>query len=279
MDTFDIVSGREKGENIPLSIGTAQAMEALSGLGDFDAKEAPILKYTQVWVNLRTLFRNFFNALGIEARATLSPDALLVGLQEDLLIIQSCVSQASRHQTSVVFYHCSFEHLEREFPNARYKTLSTQKQKEEQQKEDDTLALFLAQDHDATIECYDVKITGTHPKVVMLTHYPVDLLWYRQFDGLDLVESHTGKIKARPSWHTKLTGGKNLSHLPFNRMTIQLYGDGNVLFASMIKSVKDEITKLAKENRWHSLTTNEKVRHDISKIYDPRVKQFYRSLF
>ena len=273
-----LLEAREKGETLPLSIGTAQAIESLAGLGDFSTPNAPIAQYDECWVNLRTLFRNCFNALGREARVLLSPESLVIGVQEDWLMLQSSIRQASHSQTKAVLYYCSFDSFERTFPNARYKTLSTERQREEQQKEDATIAAFLEQEGDDEVKLFDVKITGSYPKVVMMTHYPVDLLWHRAFRKLELVESHTGTIKPRSDWHTKLTGGRKLAHLPFNTLTIQVFGDGNVLFASMLPSIKKEITELAVSERWHSVTTPDKVRHGLSKLYDPRVKEFFRSL-
>lgn len=279
MNLFDqAINGREKGENIPCSIGTAQALESLSGIGDFAARKPPMEKYDQLWVNLRTLFRNCLNALDNQSRQLVNGVSLLPALQEDWMILQGSVRQASHGATSVVLYYCTMERFEQEFPNARYKELKTERQRHEQKIEDETIRLFLEQVEEDEVKMFNVKITGNHSRSAILTHYPVDLLWRRSFSSLDLVESHTGTIKSRADWHTKLTGGRRLTNMPFNRMTLQVFGDGNVLFASMVPSVKNVIVELANENGWHSLTTPDKVRHSLKKIYDPRVQQFYLDL-
>lgn len=275
--TTHLIAAREKGEVIPLSIGTAQAVEALCGVGEFHLKEPPLYAFREVWVNLRTLFRNFFNSISRESQILISGEDLVVGLVEDWLLLKSSIQQASQGQTTVVLYHCSMKGFEKTFPNAKYKTLSTEKQKSEQRKEDATVEAFFEQYGEEVLEC-NVKLTGNHAKTAILTHYPVDLLWYRTFRDLTLVESHTGRFKTRADWHTKLTGGKKLSHIPFNKMTIQLFGDGNVVFASMILSLKNAVVTLAQENRWHSLTTNEKVRHDLDKLYDPTAKNLLKAM-
>lgn len=279
MDTFSaMVDAREKGENIPVSIGTAQALESLCGLGDFQRPEPPVKGYDEVWVNLRTLFRNCYNALDKEAREVLGASEFLMGIQEDWLIIQGALRQATHGKIKTVLYYCSMEGFEREFPHARYKELTTDNQRREQRKEDATLKLFFEGVAEDEVRTFDVRFTGQHGKVAIITHYPSDLLWRRSFSKLDLVESHTGTIKPRSDWHTKLTGGRKLSHIPFNRLTLQVFGDGNVLFASMIPSIKKEIGELATSDNWHSLTTPDKIRHSLNKIYDPRVKEFFRSL-
>lgn len=274
-----LIEGREKGEVIPISIGTAQAIESLCGLGDFFSKNPPVKRYDQIWVNLRTLFRNCYNSLDNNNREVFTAEEIHTAIKEDWLILQGAIRQGSHGRVKAVLYFCSMESFEKEFPHARYKELSTKRQRNEQNMENKVLELFFEErDEDDEIKTFNVRITGQHPKVGIITHYPVDLLWYRHFSTLELVESHTGTIKARADWHTKLTGGRRLSHIPFNRLTIQVFGDGNVLFASMLPSIKKEIDDIARTNRWHSLTTSDKIRHNLTKIYDPRVKEFFRKL-
>lgn len=284
MTTYDdILANREKSLGVPISIGTGMAIDSILSLGEFTEREdpqPPISHYRALWINLRTLFRNAFNAFDKDSKEQLSEGALLEVMVEDIHVIISSLQEKVDRHFNLVFYLCEFNDFEKQFPNAKYKELSTVKQKSEQQMEDKTLLLFMENcPKDIDVRTYKTKIDdGMDARTLLLTHYPVDLLWHRKFSSLTLLESHTGKMKQKPQWYTKLTGSKNLTRIPFNRLTIQLFGDGNVLFASMSKSLKDEIVKLAEENRWTTVTTDEKVRNDLNKVYDPRVKLFYLNL-
>ncbi|MFO5855027.1 hypothetical protein, partial [Klebsiella pneumoniae] len=54
------------------------------------------------------------------------------------------------------------------------------------------------------------KVEGT---VLLLTHFPHELLWKPHFNRLLLLESHTGKIKTYNMWYNKLNGLKEV--IPF----------------------------------------------------------------
>lgn len=283
MNTYeDLLSQREKSSGVPISIGTGMALDAILGTGEFAETTAvpPINNYRAIWFNLRTLFRNTFNAFTKDVKEQLSEGALLDTLMEDISIIIASLHERTDRHFEIVFYMCEYKSLQKEFPNAKHKTPTTAKQKSEHAIEEKTLALFFDNvPSNLTVKQFDTKITeGSDNRTLINTHYPLDLLWHRKFNDLTLLESHTGALKQRTQWYTKLTGGKYLTRIPFNRLTIQLFGDGNGVFSTMQKPFKDELIKLASENRWTPATTNEKVKNDLNKIYDPRVKSFYLGL-
>lgn len=273
------VSDREKGE-LPLSIGTSMAIESLCGLGEeFYTKDPAINHIDELWINLRTLFRNLYGSISRTIRDSMLPDALLVGLTDDMRTIEATIAKASQGRVSVVFYMCRFDDFTQVFPNGHYKELRTEKQKVEQALENQTLEMLIEEEPSMDVRTYRTRMTDRdRGRTFIITHYPVDLLWARNYQDLKLLESHTGAIKSPVDWHTKLTGGKDLSRMPLNRLTLQVFGDGNVLFASMTPKIKKEITDLADKYKWTPLTTEEKVRYGLSRLYDPRVKTFFTSL-
>ena len=272
------VNQRDKGE-LPLSIGTSLAIESACGLGEeFYTEHPAINEVDEVWVNLRTLFRNLYGSIERNVRDSLLPEDLMAGLLDDIRTMEATITRKTHGRVQLVFYICDFSDFKQQFPNAYYKELKTEKQKIEQSIENQTLRLLVEDSPPIDLRQFQTRIEGDGKRILMLTHYPIDLLWKKDFAELRLLESHTGKIKSQVDWYTKLTGGKDLTRIPFNRLTIQVFGDGNTLFASMPQKLKQELIDLSIQYKWTPLTTEEKVRYGLGRIYDPRVKTFYTSL-
>ena len=82
---------------------------------------------------------------------------------------------------------------------------------------------------------------GKEHKALILTHVPADLLSYNRFTKLDLLESHTGKIKTRKEWNTKYypIPDKDMSFLPFMEYLLTVFGC-KVMFKP--SSLKDRLS-------------------------------------
>ncbi len=274
------VAEREKGE-APLSIGTSLALESLAGFGEFPSESPPIYKYDELWVNLRTIFRNCFNAVDRTLRTELMAGDLVNALIDDIQVLISTIELRSSGRMKIVFYFNSFKGFTKEFPNGKWKELNTPKQVFEHELEEKTLKLFMRDFQESIgveVKEFNVKNTSKGGNAALLTHYPVDLLWRSSFQQLTLLESHTGALKPRAEWYTKLTGGRRYNRIPFNRMTMQVFGDGNLLFSSMSPKIKNRILGVAENDNWTPVTSDEKVRYSIGKLYDPREKAFFLGL-
>lgn len=260
------VEAREKGQSIPISIGTALAIEAGCGIfPDRPEHPAPFIFVQQVWVNLRTLVRNLYACLDKDLKDTVLPADLWGAGLEEMQIIESAVAQATHGRTKVVFYVSDYKRPERLFPGAIIKKAITPKQIFQQTVEESTLKLMLEnnqQNH--TVNFYEFQIEGQHPPSLIITHMPVDLLCRYRFERLELLESHTGVIKTPAQWNTKLTNGKELTNIPFNRVTMQLFGDNGNLFAPLSITIRREVVRLAGIDQWTAVTSLEKVRATIS---------------
>lgn len=274
------IINREKG-HAPLSIGTSLALESLGGFGEFESDTPPISRYNELWVNLRTIFRNCFNAVERTVHADMQGRDLIDAFVEDIQVLASTIDLKSSGRLTPVFYVQSYKTFMKTFPNAKWKEINTAKQQLEFDVEQKVIALFLKEHKEALnmdVREYDTKITDKGDQVVMLTHYPSDLLYRSSFSQLTLLESHSGALKTKPEWYTKLTSGKKYNRIPFNRMTLQVFGDGNVLFSSMSIKIKNRLLSLAEEHNWTPVTTDEKVRYSINQLYDPRERQFFLGL-
>jgi hypothetical protein len=274
------VVNREKGAS-PMSIATSLAMESLCGFGEFENDKPFLNKTDALWINVRTLFRNVFSSLDSYVKKTVSLDDLVYAVLEDISVLNTVLEYQSKNRLKPTFYLCEYKGLSREFPNAVIKQPKTELQIYERSMEDSFVKAFKKTEffNDEDVKIFDVQIKGSGGNVVLLTHLPIDLLWRTNFRKVHLLESHTGAIKVKPTWYTKLTGGKNNFRIPFNRMTLQVFGDGNNLFTAMSRKIKNNLLELAKERKWSSVTSTEKIRSDLEKLKDKPLGKWLKTLF
>ncbi len=266
------VDGREKGA-IPVSVGTSLAIEGACGVyPDRPVSPAPLTQVNEVWFNLRTLIRNLLGCLPSEIKDMVSPPVLLPSLLEELTIIESAIAKASLGMVRVVYYHCDYTPLSRAFPKAILKVPKTPKQQVQHVIEESTLRALLDEHPPHDLRTYRFEIVGNNPTALIVTHLPVDLLARYRFRDLKLLESHTGNIKPHPQWHTKLTNGKELSNIPFNAFSLQVFGDNGNQFSPMLPTIRREVLELANEDNWTSISTPDKIRMSLRKVKDPTTR-------
>ncbi len=274
------IAERVKGA-APLSIPTSLALESLCGFGEHPNDKPYIHEIEELWVNLRTVFRNLYNSVDTYVRETSNAEHFIDAIVEDMQVLTTVIENKSQGRVKVIFYHCSYKSFKKTFPYAKWKELKTDKQKIEQKLEDTVLDYFLKhkelQDN-FDIKKFDVKILGHKVAACMLTHYPTDLLSGDSFHKLRLLESHTGAIKPKAHWYTKLTGGPERTRLPFNRLTVQVMGDKNVLFSILSRQSKEALIEMSEKNKWTSVTTDAKIRMNITKLEDSDMKHTFMNL-
>lgn len=262
------IDSREKG-SIPISIATALAVESACGVyPDKPVSPAPVTNVKEVWFNVLTLTRNLLGSLSPDIRDLVTEEYLVTALLEELTIIESALVKESNGLTRTVFYHCDYSSLGRKFPNANLKVPTSPKQIAHNTLLMKTASLLAKSISSAELRSFKFELVGRFPNSLIVTHLPVDLLSKQYFQKLELLESHTGAIKAYPQWHTKLTNGKELTNIPFNSFTLQVFGDNGHQFTPILNSLRKEILQIAEENNWTTLTTSEKIRFSLRKIKD-----------
>ena len=268
--TAEAIDSREKGQ-IPVSIATALALEGAFGIyPDRPENPAPITQgVRQVWINVRTLIRNFYGAVKTDQKHLTTPPDVAIALVEEMSIIESAIYQHSQGSVQTVFYYCDYSEIVRKFPKAIVKTPQTDNQKMQHALETQTLSFLLEKEPPFDIRKYSLNFGSNNPSVLIITHYPIDLLNRYGFSKLALLESHTGVIKPPALWYTKLTNGKELDFLPFCKFTLQVFGDGGVLFAPQPMSVRKQVLDLAQRDNWTPLTTTDKMRMSLTKVTHP----------
>jgi hypothetical protein len=246
-------SQREVGSTIPVSIPTASALEAVT--------EWP----QAIWINTRTLIRNLLSSMETATRDQLRSLDIYAVIKIEMELIQRVVGELSKGVTEVTFYCCNYSDLSIVLPNAIPRKVNTDLQLHLLKLEMDVLKSLIK---DGVIKEFKTKLDGKDKDVLILTHHCLDLLWSNTFRKLRLLESHTGTVKTKTQWHTKLTNGKELPEMPFNKFTVQVFGDNNVVLSQSDRKLRAIVVNMATENRWSSVTTMEKIRFNINGLKD-----------
>ena len=250
---------REVGEILTISVGTAIALEALM------KSEKPI-KHEHIFLNVRTLFRNFHGAIDDAEGKQLK--RLKDEFLDELGQIKTAVETAIPGEITPVFYICSNASMSKMFKHAKLKAPSTSRQKNYASLERKVMEFIMESPLKRKIKIFDCVINGNNSKSLIMTHYPLELLSFKEFRSLELLESHTGVIKGRSEWNSKLTNPDAYRNLPFNILTLQLIGDQATQFNSLGAKYIKPIIEVSQKNNWTTATTNAKVKFDLDNYYD-----------
>lgn len=255
---------RELGTDLHFSVGTALAFEEI-------IKRLQLLQSTVIYLNVRTLWRNYITAYSNPAQIDVKTHIEL--FEEEVTTLISLIPNIMQ-DIDVILYFPSYKSIHKIFPHAKILPRSTAKQIAYDSMERSVLEALYNKDN---ILLTDTKLPGKNQRALLLSHYPIDLLSKNTFRSLNLLESHTGNIRREVDWIKKITRNQSYLDLPFNYLTIQLLGDGMLLGSKGAKYVKP-IIELAKNQRWTNSTTMAKIKYDLKKIIDPYLKEVLISM-
>lgn len=248
---YNINNGRALGESIPISIATAIP------LAEHIIKEQPETK--SLYLNSFTLFRNYHGSFEKDSRP--NDMNILTGFVEEVNIIRGLLEQAN---VDFVIYAPSYGRLDKMFPSAKIREPGSRESLIYHGLE---LKSSIALHKEGILDVLTrVKIPGNMERSTMImTHYPIDLMSDYSFRELILLESRTGKIKMQGDWNTKLTlKPEHRNLIPFNVMTLQLFGDKGKHFLSGGIKAKRLVIKIAEEKRWNKYTSKAKILSDVN---------------
>lgn len=250
---YRIVDKRAVGKDLPFSVAISKPIEGHL------IKEN--LEFDAVWLNVRTIFRAYHSAYGSDERPNKSD--MIQGFLEELSDLKPFIEQLGY---DVHVYYPMYQNILKYFPDANPKLNTSPKQRIYADWENS--AIEIAVKEGLVDQVCNYGISGHKGKTVMITHYPSDLLSLYNFGDLTLLESNTGSLKIKSEWNTKLGAPKDIApRLPFNLLTLQVFGDKAKLFSSL-KSLKAKKTllELAEKKKWTPYTTKTKITLDIKSL-------------
>ena len=269
---------REVG-GLPLSISTSMAIESCLGtIEGGNSASPPVAKYNGLWINIRTMFRNMTGAIPTDFRVQVPPTDYAMALQNEMDTIRAAVTQVTKGLTKVVFYLPSYKSLKRKFPHAQWTAVNTPRQIHDLHSETTTLELLRSQVTTEELIDIDVDLVDSGKTALVLTSYPVDLLSRYNFASMVLLESHTGSIKPPVLWYTKLRNGRELKVIPFDKMTLQVFGD-NSLFKPVPIKIRRHLIDVGIKAKWTPNTTKAYVLKTIAAERDPVLETFIKERY
>jgi len=246
-----------------MSVGTSLALE----LGGDAIRSADTLLF-----NLRTLIRNAQAAYEKDDEGANNVKVLTKDVEEDLIKLGQYLEQLRKGKPiQMVVYYPSYKGLERKFKHADltdFLNKGTEKQKKYARLSKDVADALMSK-HGKILVATDVGMPDFKGNGLVMTHHVVDLADVRGYSRLFLLESYTGVLKPFTAWYTKLTGGEELHYMPFNHLTIQVFGDRSTNFKSSSKAIKDLVKKIALDSGWTSATSMSRVRNSIAALDNP----------
>ena len=262
----------------PMSIGTSLAFEGLFHLGEHldDSGDPAGGDMPALWVNLRTVVRNARTAFPRDGQGDLLNKTLKEAIDQDLEAIRSVVDEYSPN-TELKFYITEHKTINSQFKDARFKVPTTADQNLAFALESAAL-IHLHEDFEDNDDCliFDWKLEGKK-ETTLLTHHALDLLSYYEFPDMRLLESHTGRVKTRKDWYTKLNTPKGTTCIPFTRAMLLMFGDGSNILAQELKPRRTLIT-LGEKYKWNGMTTHSRMLADIKLAYEPHLYEFVKKL-
>ena len=275
--------------SFPISIGTALALESIfleGKLPKYDKeREIPnIIKlknYDEIWINVYTLIRNISGAVDKNIFRHADPKEILDVLLDEVDNINSLFAIEGNGLCVPKYYYCSYKKLKNKYKNneVRFREDKTDLQKFYSYKVGKVLELINKSTEG--INSFDSEIkSDKHTRSLIITHIPYDLLSYNNFHKLDLLETHTGKLKTRFQWYSKYypIGDYDLSNLPFLKLLLLVLGDHVLIQPNDIR-LRRMIYEASEKGKWTTATTIDKVKSDFENyISEPFVVKFLKSL-
>ena len=279
---INTLAERELG-NIPVSIATALAIDGLYNRHP-DLKPMPKLPASKakiIYLNARTLFRNIHGAIGDNDKAlAVNAKDYATTLLQEVDEIKAALSE-EQHPLEVVLYLPSYKSIARYMGNGELKPLNTDKQKNYNTLENNTLQHIVDMYKDMEQKPFlevDMEIkVETYQHVFILTHLPVDLLNVVNAADVYLVESHTGKVKSQDLWYTKFASERS-PNIPFNKATLLFFGDSGGFFKPQNIKSRRCLVEIGSTRKWNAHTTPSRMILGVELSSEPILLQTLRTL-
>ncbi len=284
--TIDILSSRTISA-LPVSVGTSLALESIFNpqLPSIDEsrvipQQVNITDYQDFWFNLSTLYRNLFHSITRENAERAFPSDWAEVLVQEIDFISDLVMTESNKRTRAYFYICEYTDL-KSTDIIKLRTNITEGQKLYKSIHDESISKVLFNFKDRRNDDFFIFKSEIKPKInsnaLILSHMTVDLLSYKNFKKLDLIESHTGILKTKHQWNSKYHNGKELSMMPFLEGLLKIFGDSQTYKPADIR-LRRALIKLAEDKRWTPVTTTAKIKMDLDSLPERYYAELVKSL-
>lgn len=271
----------------PISIGTSMAFESVftGRLPSYDPNrtipnQVILSNYNTCFINISTLYRNILGAVSKDVKLEANENDFAAVIEQEMDIIESLFKVEGGGTTTPIFYTMSYD---RAVSKASSKIVDLRQDRTDLQKHEKAILVKTVDKlkNMPNIEKYKDYIKApASTRALIVTHVPYDLLSHEKFGRLDLLESHTGKLKPRYEWSSKYypLGERDMSHLPFLEKLLLIFGD-KVLIQPALTKIRQQVYEVSIKRGWTSMTTKAKVTMDLSlDIPEPMIARMLAQL-
>jgi hypothetical protein len=177
-------------------------------------------------------------------------------------------------------YLCNYKSIYSRYKRQTvFRSDTTLNQKDERKRMEKSIQQFLDDVGEGYLLDFDtdLKPEDKAAKVIIQTHIAVDLISWKNFEELDLLESHTGAIKNRSLWYTKYNNGKELSMIPFTQYFLRIFGDKE-FFSPKDSALRKAILEIAVKYNWSPLTTDSRIRFTLDQLKNPFFREVVKDM-
>jgi hypothetical protein len=188
---------------------------------------------------------------------TIKEEDFVYCLIEEMELIVDIFKNEGKDQCKVYFYRSTYSQTKKRFKFVKFREATTDKQKIYESQKELILKMVLKQRPNLFKSFHDIIETKEPASSLLFTHIPYDLLSYKNFTSLHLLESHTGNVKKKDLWHTKfLKQNNDLSFIPFTRKMLFIFGDKELIkpIDEAKHNIRETIIEIAKKCKWTPLT-------------------------
>jgi hypothetical protein len=236
--------------------------------------------YNTCFINISTLYRNILGAVSKDVKLEANENDFAAVIEQEMDIIESLFKIEGGGTTTPIFYTMSYD---RAVSKASSKIVDLRQDRTDLQKHEKAILVKTVDKlkNMPNIEKYKDYIKApASTRALIVTHVPYDLLSHEKFGRLDLLESHTGKLKPRYEWSSKYypLGERDMSHLPFLEKLLLIFGD-KVLIQPALTKIRQQVYEVSIKRGWTSMTTKAKVTMDLSlDIPEPMIARMLAQL-
>lgn len=257
-----------------MSIPTDEAIRQL------ELKDTEKVDY--LYVNLDTLIRNAMGSTDTSSMTTLKQvEAQVI---KDIFLITEHMQEV--HEVPILVYYCDYQNelpRVKGFSGSEFKLPRTEKQIHKDNFHKTVVSnLLKLKDLEPLIVRHEAplrpgKVVLLNNSIIVLTHVMVDLVDYHYFDTIRLLESRTGALKHTSRLYGKVNSPDDKKEfIPFNSITLQVYGDNSGLFQPIDIRLRRQFTQLAVDKKFNPNTTVDRINFCLKEQQDPALKELMK---
>lgn len=241
------------------------------------SKWQPIL-----YVNIRTLYRNFIASLDLKQPQSVSDNEFIETFLNEVTEFERLVKELTDNRVATLFYYPEYKEIDKRLPHLKRKQYNPSIYDEVEEN------MWSKLQQEQRFLPINVEFIGeegfpsNYLDITMLTSFAVDLLEAPKFNTITLLESFTGKLKKRQEWYTKLNLPKSNDYeyrVPFNKFTLQVFGDKSGFYQRPDIQMRRFVSQMAKEDNWLPIATIERLKASIRKVKGYELKEKLYSYF